>query len=220
MAGYNWEKGKSNNAVQAERDGLMVASKFAKWVRQWRRYAGCQASDVAAVIDADGWHHTSKFFNRVKYYDPQEMGWAATREELAGQIYRRKLFRRIITRRGDTGRFRLMSSPGRYWYDIDLRDDPTRTALERMLETLRMTGRPLSTVYNRSLGDSVTNAIYLAIARGTTQRLPSQLCRRAVLAHVRAIYDDVDFDRARGIISGKTFSGQSFVLCLASGDPP
>jgi len=88
MAGYDWSQGKSNNAVSAERDGLMVATAAAKWARQSLGLAGCTAKDIATVVPASEWHHTSKRFNRVNYYDSAEIEEAA--DELREQISTRK----------------------------------------------------------------------------------------------------------------------------------
>lgn len=73
MAGYNWAAGKSNNAVAAEDEGLRVRSKI---TRDWLQTAGITETAAfvkwliaAGLIPADEWHHTSKIFNRVDYYD-------------------------------------------------------------------------------------------------------------------------------------------------------
>ena len=69
MAGWSWENGKSNNAVSAERDGLMTAARIANRVAKMnRRLRGCRASDIEAVLPQHEWHHSSKFFNEVGYY--------------------------------------------------------------------------------------------------------------------------------------------------------
>lgn len=73
MAGYNWEKGKSNNAVWAEEDGMRSKSKI---TAMWLREGGVQ-ENVGFIkwlighglIGWDEWHHTSKFYNRTYYYN-------------------------------------------------------------------------------------------------------------------------------------------------------
>lgn len=77
MAGYDWDRGKSNNAVIAEMDGLVVKSRitngwlatngidekaaFVKWLIKMGR------------ISFSEWHHTSKFFNETPYYDASDI---------------------------------------------------------------------------------------------------------------------------------------------------
>lgn len=60
MAGYNHHAGMSNNAVSAYDSGLQPASKIkdipAKLIDQFCRY--------------EEWHHSSKNYNKVKFYDP------------------------------------------------------------------------------------------------------------------------------------------------------
>lgn len=112
MAGYSWLHGKSNNAVRAEDDGKMVASKFAAWARQWKRFRGCTASDVAAALIPSEWHHTSKFFNRVNYYDPADLLQADTRENLARVIRARQLFERTFKKHAVNGAFTVVQHDG------------------------------------------------------------------------------------------------------------
>ena len=77
MAGYNWHAGKSNNAVAAEAEGLVVKSKLT---------AAClKAHGIAETVGfikfliqagkicPTEWHHTSKFFNRTDYYSAEEI---------------------------------------------------------------------------------------------------------------------------------------------------
>lgn len=61
MAGYNWNHGKSNNAVAAERDGKMVATAAAKYARGELGIAGCTAADIRKIVEPCEWHHSSKF---------------------------------------------------------------------------------------------------------------------------------------------------------------
>jgi hypothetical protein len=67
MAGYCGFS-KSNNAVRAENDGLVVASKLAKLLG-----GGVTAAIVKAAVHANEWHHTSKFFNCVNYYQTEPL---------------------------------------------------------------------------------------------------------------------------------------------------
>jgi hypothetical protein len=61
MSGYDRNAGKSNNAVEAEQNGLVVASVLAKLVK-------CDLTAVKTYCEPSEWHHTSKAYNRVNYY--------------------------------------------------------------------------------------------------------------------------------------------------------
>lgn len=65
MAGY-FDFSKSNNAVIAENEGLMVASDLAKKLKRFLK--GIDATIVNDVIPEREWHHTSKFYNQCNYY--------------------------------------------------------------------------------------------------------------------------------------------------------
>lgn len=60
MAGYNWNKGMSNNAVYAYEEGLRPYSKLSAWQKR--------AVDAGAVRPRE-WHHTSAKFNRTNFFD-------------------------------------------------------------------------------------------------------------------------------------------------------
>jgi hypothetical protein len=70
MAGYD-NYSKSNNAVAAERDGKMTASKLAKQLR-------CSTSAIKALLKPCEWHHASSWFNCTDYYDESDLLLAAT----------------------------------------------------------------------------------------------------------------------------------------------
>lgn len=95
MSGYSWQHGKSNNAVAAERRGLVTASAFARWARRWRRYRGCTAADVAAAVAADEWHHTSKYYRETRYYSRESLIDEDCRRELAAQVAARREAERL-----------------------------------------------------------------------------------------------------------------------------
>lgn len=63
MAGYNWLAGMSNNAVAAYDSGLLPASKIGR----------VPAALIEKFCRHVEWHHASKAFNRVKFYDPAEV---------------------------------------------------------------------------------------------------------------------------------------------------
>lgn len=73
MAGYNWEAGKSNNALDAEGRGLMNATNTAKAVRR-AGFAGVTSAFITNYAPSTGeWHHTSSKFNETRYYDPNDV---------------------------------------------------------------------------------------------------------------------------------------------------
>jgi hypothetical protein len=61
MAGYNYQVGMSNNAVSAYDNGLLPASKI----------KGIPATLIDKHCRYEEWHHSSKAFNKVKFYDEQ-----------------------------------------------------------------------------------------------------------------------------------------------------
>ena len=60
MPGYNWSRGMSNNAVTAYANGKVPKSKLSAWQRR--------AVEAGAVGPCE-WHHSSKYFNKVDFYD-------------------------------------------------------------------------------------------------------------------------------------------------------
>ena len=63
MTGYDYDAGMSNSAVHAYEDGLLPASKIKQVpTKLIRRY-----------VRAEEWHHTSKWYNETKLYDPEEV---------------------------------------------------------------------------------------------------------------------------------------------------
>lgn len=87
MAGYNYQKGKSNNAVAAERRGLMTATQAAKAF-------GVEAKAISSLISSSEWHHSSSFYNEVNYYDPEDI------EENIKEL--RELSKKIKSERANT----------------------------------------------------------------------------------------------------------------------
>lgn len=61
MAGYDFALGMSNNAVAAYHNGLVPASKI----------AGVPAYLTQKFCTYEEWHHSSKNFNVVNFYDPE-----------------------------------------------------------------------------------------------------------------------------------------------------
>jgi hypothetical protein len=64
MAGYNWTAGMSNNAVEAYDSGLVPASKIGR---------GIPAKLIREFVRPREWHHASKHFNAVDFFDPEEV---------------------------------------------------------------------------------------------------------------------------------------------------
>lgn len=78
MAGYDWSKGKSNNAVWAEEEeGMRPKSKItAKWLREGgitEKLGFVKFLIKADRIMATEWHHTSKYFNETYYYSTEDI---------------------------------------------------------------------------------------------------------------------------------------------------
>ena len=78
MAGYDWSKGKSNNAVWAEEEeGMRTKSKItAKWLREGgitEKVGFVKFLIKADRVRATEWHHTSKYFNETSYYSTEDI---------------------------------------------------------------------------------------------------------------------------------------------------
>ncbi|MCG5105879.1 hypothetical protein MBO12_02460 [Candidatus Saccharibacteria bacterium] len=77
MAGYDWSKGKSNNAVWAEEEGMRTKSKItAKWLREGgitEKVGFVKFLIKANRIRATERHHTSKYFNETSYYSTEDI---------------------------------------------------------------------------------------------------------------------------------------------------
>lgn len=68
MAGYSGYS-KSNNAIDAENDGKYPKTRAIQIVRS---KTGCTAKRAWVILEEiyDGeWHHSSKYYNAVHYYD-------------------------------------------------------------------------------------------------------------------------------------------------------
>ena len=84
MAGYNWKKGMSNNAVEAYKEGKMPISKWTKKAlldSLEKLYAEesfpCpldvlkkkKKEELTQLLKCCEWHHSSKFFNCTNFYE-------------------------------------------------------------------------------------------------------------------------------------------------------
>mgnify|MGYP001744120419 CR=1 FL=1 len=94
MSGYNWRAGKSNNAVAAETQGLVVKSKItADWLKAHgikEKVGFIKFLIRGGVIVAEEWHHTSKFFNRTEYTSEPRTKYKRT-DPIAGKTNRETL---------------------------------------------------------------------------------------------------------------------------------
>lgn len=64
MAGYDYSEWKSNNALMAEQSGMATASVLS------RRFK-VSTQDIKNNVSPMEWHHTSSWYNRTLYYDPE-----------------------------------------------------------------------------------------------------------------------------------------------------
>ena len=69
MAGYDWNAGKSNNAVDAEENGKLPLSRAVKSVARRTGVTQAVARQFIKWIGRCEYHHTSKFYNATSYYD-------------------------------------------------------------------------------------------------------------------------------------------------------
>ena len=127
MAGYNWNAGKSNRAIRAETDGLLPATHFAKWAKEW--FSGVTSGDIKNVLCPAEWHHTSKYFNRTDYYDPRDLLELNNRDAIRHEIQKRKEKQRIwkdaknrglvnVNEDGDFESIYIYKSNGDFWHPV------------------------------------------------------------------------------------------------------
>lgn len=136
MAGYAGYS-MSNNAIAAEYRGLFVASKVAQKLRRFKSFKGITASDVAEVLQAEEWHHTSKFYNRTNYYNyAEELSYQSIREELRETVQLRKEFRSLKKKLADKkGNIEIiLKHPDelKVWYTITKGRRPVDADITRM----------------------------------------------------------------------------------------
>ena len=88
MGGYDWANGKSNGAVAAEDAGLLPATRMATRFNKWLGEKGLRPRIsgfwITAYVDASEWHHSSKYYNQVNYYDEKNVRAAWFREHGPG----------------------------------------------------------------------------------------------------------------------------------------
>jgi len=89
MAGYNGYS-KSNNAIRAEEEGKFPASTLAKRIKKY--FKGIRAEDIRQSMITREYHHCSKRYNIVDYFDITDLIFLKNRQKL-----RETIFRRIMT---------------------------------------------------------------------------------------------------------------------------
>ena len=96
MAGYDGYS-KSNNAVDAEANGRYPLTKAARIVARVTGATVREARRVLVELGTSEWHHSSKFYNPVDYYD------AGTAAELMNIMKKYKLLNvyEAIDKRGE-----------------------------------------------------------------------------------------------------------------------
>ena len=121
MAGYSWDDGKSWNAVAAESEGRFPASFWTKWLRRWPRYRGLTAADIHELVPSSEWHHSSKYFNIVKYYEVEDIFDA--RKKLRARAALRKEWRAVVRAAKKAGlthiHYKTEDGELKIWYPID-----------------------------------------------------------------------------------------------------
>ena len=96
MTGY-YGYSKSNNAIQAEQNGLRTASNLAKYLsKKYKKYKGCTAKDISDNIHPEEWHHSSSWFNKVNYYDILSLRFAFVRRNIQKSIQKRENAKTVI----------------------------------------------------------------------------------------------------------------------------
>ena len=88
MAGYSGYS-KSNNAVQAEREGKFTASRLAQRVRRYFR--GVTTADIKTALNPCEYHHTSCKYNAIDYYSLLALAELETRQALRNAIRQRPI---------------------------------------------------------------------------------------------------------------------------------
>ena len=64
--GYDWDAGKSNNAVYAEEEGLLNATNLSKKLK-------INSAFLLESAPYEEWHHTSSKFNETKYFNIEKV---------------------------------------------------------------------------------------------------------------------------------------------------
>ena len=89
MAGYH-HFSKSNNAIDAEVDGRYPITKARAILAKKLNWPVAKSKAFLLHVGTSEWHHTSKFYNRAKYYDVTDEAIAELSEEIANFAYNPK----------------------------------------------------------------------------------------------------------------------------------
>lgn len=88
MAGYDWARGKSNNAVEAEFSGLVTVSQVTRHMLDIHDI-DCSVKVAKKILNERvaprEWHHTSKAFNRTYYYSLHDLRTCISELKEAGR---------------------------------------------------------------------------------------------------------------------------------------
>lgn len=80
--GYDWDAGKSVNAVDAVERGMLTGSQIAKLAGK-----DVKVVDVQTALRYGEWHHTSSKFNKTRYYEaPTDEQLEAVRQAAATRL--------------------------------------------------------------------------------------------------------------------------------------
>ena len=90
MAGYNGYS-KSNNAVMAEANGRYPMTQAVKVVRAATSLSVKVTKERLEALWGGEWHHSSKMYNRVKYYDAEQLIALVVVESAAGLDWEQKI---------------------------------------------------------------------------------------------------------------------------------
>lgn len=96
MSGY-YKFSKSNNAIEAERENKFPATIISKKLK-------IPVIFIKSYFDASEWHHSSKFFNKVMYYDLNQIknflendgGWKVLDDFMKNQRDFKKIKKGIV----------------------------------------------------------------------------------------------------------------------------
>lgn len=86
MAGYNGYS-KSNNAIDAESNERYPLTKATKILAKKLNWTQQKARDFLKKNGTNEWHHTSKFFNIVDYYDVSDIAINELKEKIENFVF-------------------------------------------------------------------------------------------------------------------------------------
>jgi len=96
MAGYNYRENKSNNAVQAEQDGILMRKDAERFLVEKFSITKKEAGFILDWTMTSEWHHVGSRYKRVRYYDLSDAGregFLSQRREEAKEAYELEVVR-------------------------------------------------------------------------------------------------------------------------------